>query len=146
MRFVVDASVTIRWFLREEQHDHAVVVLRQLVAAPERFAVPELFAYEVFAVLVRVHPDPLKVYLNGMIPLLQGGILRYPMTENIARRAQGFYKHGLTGYDACYAALAEELEALWLTFDSKAHEQVQKLEVSMDLNRTLPEAWEDQPV
>jgi predicted nucleic acid-binding protein len=27
---------------------------------------------------------------------------------------------GLTGYDACYAALAKEIGGLWLTFDGKA--------------------------
>ncbi len=41
---------------------------------------------------------------------------------------------GLTGYDATYLALAEELDAVWLTFDAKAHTLVADEGRSIDLN------------
>ena len=49
MIWVLDASVAVRWFIEEEVHPHADEVLDKLIDEPERFAVPELFAFEVFS-------------------------------------------------------------------------------------------------
>ena len=141
MRYIIDASVALRWFIENEYHDNAESILDRLISSPELFAVPELFAFEVLSVLLRVHPDPLNTYLSGVIPLLQGGLLRYPMTENIARRAHILSSLGLTGYDAAYAALADELDGLWLTFDTRAHFNLQTKQMSVDLNEGLPVEW-----
>ena len=43
MTWVVDASVAVRWFLKEEAHENADEVLRRIVEKPDEFAVPELF-------------------------------------------------------------------------------------------------------
>ena len=43
MIWVVDASVAVRWFLKDETHPNADKVLRRLIDHPELFAVPELF-------------------------------------------------------------------------------------------------------
>ena len=37
-------------------------------------------------------------------------MLRHPMTDGLAVKANRFVKKGLTGYDACYAALALDLK------------------------------------
>jgi len=84
MIWVIDASVAVRWFIEEEAHPHADEVLEKIVDEPERFAVPELFSFEVFAVLQRIHPSGLEAFKKGIIPLLQGGILRQPMTASLA--------------------------------------------------------------
>jgi predicted nucleic acid-binding protein len=65
----------------------------------------------------------------------------HPLTEAVARRAARFVGLGLTGYDAMYAALAEELEACWLTFDAGAHSRIAAERVSFDLNTGLPQDW-----
>ena len=141
MRFVLDASVAVRWFIEEERHENADAVHRRLVDEPQEFAVPELFAYETFAALFRVHPRPLKAFQEGILPILGSGILRYPMTDAIAARAAAHVEAGLTGYDACYAALAEELEAVWLTFDGRAHARIRQEGISVDLGIGLPSGW-----
>ena len=51
MIWIIDASVAVRWFIEEEVHAHADEVLEKVIDSPERFAVPELFAFEVFSVL-----------------------------------------------------------------------------------------------
>jgi predicted nucleic acid-binding protein len=48
---------------------------------------------------------------------------------------------GLTGYDACYAALAKDLKGLWLTFDHKAHRILEREKVSCLLADSLPKNW-----
>lgn len=142
MIWVLDASVAVRWFLADESHPHADSVLASLVARPGRFAVPELFTYEVFAVLQRLHPDALAVFRQAILPLLHSGLLRQPMTESLAVMADAFVKEGLTGYDACYAALAKDLKGCWLTFDGKAHRCIQQLRLSCDLSEQLPPGWD----
>jgi len=138
LTWVIDASVAIRWFLEEEVHPHADEVLKAVVDSPERFAVPELFSFEVYSVLQRLHPNSLEVFNRGVMHLLQGGILRHPMTEDLAFKADRFVRLGLTGYDACYAALACDLKGKWLTFDKKAHTIIKKEKVSVCLIDYLP--------
>ena len=74
-------------------------------------------------------------------PFLHSGLLRQPMTEALAVMADAFVKKGLTGYDACYAALAKDLKGCWLTFDGKAHRCIQDDHLSCDLFERLPSGW-----
>jgi predicted nucleic acid-binding protein len=141
MIWVIDASVAVRWFIEEEAHSHADEILTRLIERPDTFAVPELFAFEVYAVLQRLHPAGLKVYREGMLPLLQSGIFRQPMTESLAVRADRFVKKGLTGYDASYAALAKDLKGLWLTYDEKAHRLIETERVSCFVGKQMPSGW-----
>ena len=141
MIWVIDASVAIRWFLKDESHPNADAVLRSLIYHPESFAVPELFSFEVYAVLCRMHPSGHKAFVHGMLPILNSGIYRQPMTDNLANRAARFVKKGLTGYDACYAALASELKGTWLTFDEKALKCLAKDRLSHVLTKALPKNW-----
>jgi predicted nucleic acid-binding protein len=141
VRYVIDASVALRWYIEEEKHENAESVFRRLIDEPTDFAVPELFAYEVFSTLFRVHPKPLPTFQEGILPLLNSGLLRYPMTEGIAGRASRYIAFGLAGYDAVYVALAEEIGALWLTFDGRAHARIQQERISIDLSKGLPAGW-----
>lgn len=143
MSWVLDASVAVRWFLADELDENADRVLDRLVHEPGLFAVPELFCFETFSVLQRLHPAPLKAFVEGVIPILQGGLLRYPMTESLAQRADAFVSKGLTGYDACYVALAQELEGTWLTFDKLAVTRLADPKLACFLCRGLPKEWAD---
>ena len=69
MIWVLDASIAVRWFIEEETHPNADEVLRAVVQQPERFAVPELFAFEVFSVLMRLHPNGLQAFRKGILPI-----------------------------------------------------------------------------
>ena len=117
------------------------MVLEKIVYDPDSFAVPELFAFEVFSVLHRLHPNGLQAFKMGIIPILQLGIFRQPMTERLAVKANYFVKLGLTGYDACYAALARDLGAIWLTFDKKAHRLIKKEKISCFIEDSMPDNW-----
>jgi predicted nucleic acid-binding protein len=139
--WIIDASVALKWFVEEETHPHAEDVLTQLIDQPLRFAVPELFSFEVYAVLQRTHPSGREVFTKAVIPILQGGIFRHPMTKALAVKADRYTKMGLSGHDACYAALARDLNSVWLTFDRKAHAMIQKEKISCLLDDHLPEGW-----
>lgn len=141
MIWVIDASVAVRWFIETESHPNADAVLERVVQQADSFAVPELFAFEVHAVLCRVHPNGAGVFEECLMPVLEGGIYRQPMTQGLARRATPFVRKGLTGYDACYAALAADLKGCWITFDDKVHQRIRALKVSHSLARGLPDNW-----
>ncbi len=140
MIWVVDASVAVRWFLKDESHPNADVVLHSLIDRPESFAVPELFGFEVYAVLCRLHPFAHNVFIKGMIPILNSGVFRQPMTENLAEQ-RPFCKKSPTGYDACYAALAKDMKGIWLTFDQKVHKHLARDRLSHVLTKRLPKNW-----
>jgi predicted nucleic acid-binding protein len=139
--WVIDASVAVRWLIEDEVHPHAEDVLKKVVDEPEKFAVPELFSFEVYSVLQRLHPNGLDAFRKSILPILQSGIFRQPMTESLAVKADRFVKIGLTGYDACYAALAQDLRGIWLTFDKKAHVLLQQENISCCLEEGLPANW-----
>lgn len=107
----------------------------------ERFASPELFAFQVFSVLRRLHPNGLGGCRKGIPPLLQGGIFRDSMTENLAIKANTFINLGLTGYDPCDAALARYLKGVWISFDAQAHSLIQKEKISCLLEEEMPQGW-----
>ncbi|VFU15627.1 tRNA(fMet)-specific endonuclease VapC [anaerobic digester metagenome] len=139
--WVIDASVAVRWFLEDEKNVYADKVLARLVEEPTRFGVPELFCFEVYSVLCRVHPAGQEAFEAGLVPLLTGGMHRQPMDKSLAAKAAKYVRAGLTGYDACYAALAEDVGGTWLTFDAKAHEMLSKMNISHLLSKGLPDTW-----
>lgn len=141
MIWIIGASVAVRWFIEEEAHHLADEVLEKVIDEPVKFAVPELFAFEVFSVLQRIHPNGLEAFTKGIIPVIQGGIFRQPMTESLALKANSFVKLGLTGYDACYVALARDLKGMWLTFDEQAHTLIQEEKRSFLLDKRMPPSW-----
>lgn len=117
---VIDASVAIKWFLVEPETPAAIRVARAALEGGEVFAVPELFYYEVYAVVARRHADPERWAAAGMRWLFNLPLRRMPMTIELAERMRAFTASGLTGYDAAYAALARAHDGRWLTFDRKA--------------------------
>ncbi|MGA1840755.1 MAG: type II toxin-antitoxin system VapC family toxin [bacterium] len=144
MIWIIDASVAIRWFLENENSQDADTILYRVIEMPEVFAVPELFCFEVYAVLCRVHPSGHNTFIKGMIPILNGGIFRQPMTEDLAKNASVYVKKGLTGYDATYASLAKSMKGVWITFDQKACRCIQDEDISHDLTKGLPKNWESE--
>jgi predicted nucleic acid-binding protein len=141
VKYVLDASVAARWYLSNEAHANADAVLERVINEPEAFAVPELFFFEVLAVLCRAHPRPTETFLEAFLPVVESGIFRHPMTAALATQSARFLGRGLTGYDACYAGLAAELGCRWITFDRRAHQLIATENVSIDLGQGLPSNW-----
>jgi predicted nucleic acid-binding protein len=136
--WVLDASVAVRWLLAAGAEPDAERVMERVVEQPRRFAVPELFAFETFSVIARHHSDPLGAFGRSVLPVLNSGILRQPMSVKLAEAAMPFVARGLTGYDACYAGLASMVGGTWLTFDGEAHRRLAGTGVSFLLGHGVP--------
>ena len=121
---VLDASVAIKWFLKEKETEEAVRIVDCILLGKDLFAVPELFYFEVFTVVMRRHQDPKRWANTGMRWLLNLPLEHVPMTAELSTAMADFTNQGLSGYDAAYAALALRHHGKWLTYDHRAKEML----------------------
>lgn len=132
MILVPDASVAIKWFVSEDPATDraAEAVLDDIVEGRSQAVVPELFFYEVFAVLVRRLGDAREAG-RGLDFLFRLGIKRLALDQETVRKAADIsVGSGLTGYDAVYAGLADLVGGRWATFDIEAHRRIADLGIS----------------
>lgn len=127
---VIDASVAIKWFVIEPGREAALDVLRQVLAKPRAFAVPELFYFEIANVVHRLIPKPSRLQRSLLHQLMTIGLQRYAMTPAWFDAIREIQSRGLSGYDAAYVALAQQLGGTWLTFDHTAHRTIAHLKCS----------------
>jgi predicted nucleic acid-binding protein len=119
--FVLDASLTLQWFLEDETNrEYSLAVLASL--SEKRALVPMLWFYEVGNGLVmayrrkRIAFDQIEGFLARLkrLPIdaaqqTPSEILELPNIANV---------HGLTNYDAAYLALAIRFDLPLATNDS----------------------------
>jgi predicted nucleic acid-binding protein len=123
--WVLDASVAVKWFFVDEpSRDQALAVRGRLSSRPESFLVPPLFHSEILHVLARKSQGDAAFVARGLELLLRLGIRTLGLSERGWALAAAWACRGLSGYDATYVALAEELDAQWLTADLQAAKRV----------------------
>ena len=132
---VLDASVAVKWFFLDEPlREKALEVRSQLIAQPDRFLVPSLFHTELMHVLARKSKNDAHFVSQSVNLILRLGIRTCMLSEKGIKSAVKLTCHGLSGYDATYAALAHEHDAKWITADLKAIKKAGKtLAVSLEL-------------
>lgn len=127
---IIDTSVAIKWFVREENQKEALEVLARLVESPHLFAVPELFYFELTNVFNRLIPHPNTGQLEVLNQILSLAIQRFVMTQELFTLTRDFQALGLSGYDAVYVALAKMVKGVWVTFDDRAYQKIKHLHLS----------------
>ncbi len=118
--FVLDASLTIAWLVREEAAPEADAVLDMLAEQPA--SVPELWHLEVANVLLmamrrkRISPEMLDVLLRRLrvLPIETVHMARDFRMDDILALAR---QERLTVYDATYLQLALQLALPLATLD-----------------------------
>ncbi len=123
---ILDASVILKWFIEEKDTDKALKIRDDYVAGKIDIEIPDLLIYELANVLrykqftaeeiksavksifdmdfLIVTPTPLLIYTASKIALAQQ----------------------ITVYDATYVALADYLNAPFITADKKLYERTHK--------------------
>ena len=127
---IIDASVAIKWFVKEEGREKALVILEEILEKPTLFAVPELFYFELTHVFNRLILSPSKTQFQFLSQVVQLGIHRFSMNTELLSEISSFQGLGLTGYDSAYVGLAKLLKGKWITCDEKAHNVVAHLKLS----------------
>ena len=119
---VVDASVGIKLFLDEDGSDAAHRLFAELIAdPPSRFYVPDLFFIECGNILWKYvrHFGYATDNARQDILALQALRLQTVSTADLLPSAfEMAVQYDLTAYDACYAALAQQLSLPLLTADA----------------------------
>ncbi len=128
---IIDASVAVKWFVREEAGKQAAMgLLDEIESSPAGFAVPELFFNEMLSVLCRLLASPEEVidYMNALQDL---GLHRIGNGRELITAAADLAKtHSITGYDAVCAACAKLSGGVWITADQNAHDRLSSMRLS----------------
>jgi predicted nucleic acid-binding protein len=116
---VPDASVLLKWVLHEgEAHVAQALALQLAIGQGEvRAVVPPLWYFEVGNTIGRRIPELAARALSGLRALEMEEITFDAALE--ARTLQLMTECGVTFYDACYHALAIELDGLFVTSDAR---------------------------
>jgi predicted nucleic acid-binding protein len=119
-RYVVDASVILKWVLGEEQETDQGLALKLLdtwAAGIAELVAPSLWQYEVGNFLGRELRDQAIEKMNLLLDL---GIQSVDLNNTIIERCFAWMKqHAVTFYDVSYLAVAFEIQGTLITADEK---------------------------
>jgi len=129
-RFVVDASVAVKWFSLEAESRAARVLLKRGELGEIRLFAPDLLLYEAGNALGKGKGLGAQDITEALETLLSSSIEFLRLNRKIVKYAADFMEtYGLTFYDASYAALSYELEAPLISANPKDHKKVREITV-----------------
>lgn len=121
-RYVIDASIVIKWFSREEGEKEALDILRAIKNRNTEVLVPNLLWYEVGNALGKGKNFSSHQINEALLTLWKIGLQAMELTpERVARITYYMEAYKRTFYDAAYGALAAEFNAPLCSADTKAH-------------------------
>ena len=127
-KLVIDASVVLKWFLRDEKYgDSAMSLLERFVRGEIELAAPSLLVYEVINGLVvaqrkgRIDEEKVLASISGFINL---GI-QFVDVAGLEARVQHFCRaYDRSAYDASYLAVAEQESLALVTGDERLYNSI----------------------
>jgi predicted nucleic acid-binding protein len=130
-RFVIDASVALKWYLSDEEHGDRALDLLEGHATDRFFLLaPALLEFEVANGLAiakrrgRVGDDDALKAMDGFRDL---GIGLYPLSPLFPKVLVYCDRHNVSAYDAAYVALADDLKIHLVTADKRLFDSTRKL-------------------
>ncbi len=124
-KYIVDASIILKWALEKEKepdHDKATGLLHAWLRGEVGIAAPGLWIYEVANILGRALPGEAAQKMKLLLDLQ---IDRVDCSEPMIQQCFAWMKeHQVTFYDAAYLAAAYATDAVLLTGDEKFREKM----------------------
>ncbi len=122
--FVLDNSVTMRWFFDSGSHPYADALLQRLMASTDAAIVPTLWAYEASSVIARAQlknsatAQEAGKFFNALslLPITIDDQSARHIFSDVHRLAVA---HRLTSYDAAYLELALRRQLPLATLDAE---------------------------
>lgn len=119
--WVLDTSVAAAWFFTDEPlREEALAVRSHLRDEPRRYLVPALFYAELVHVLARKSGRDARFVRDAVELIGRLGIRTLGLRREALLRTAHWACQGLSGYDATFVALAEDVGGRWLTADERA--------------------------
>lgn len=122
MRFVLDSSVALKWFLAEADSAKALQLRNDARAGNHELLAPEVFAIEIAHALTRAERQGRIIPAEGAsfladaladLPILHASLLLLPRAYSISSAAR------IGVYDCLYISLAEREKCEFLTADAR---------------------------
>lgn len=125
-KIILDASVIIKWFTREQDSDKAIVYLKSFYDNEIAILVPSLLFYELGNILLNKKSSKNRV--TEIKKKLQG--LQLEVKDMGIEWFQKIYENSLdysiSFYDASYITLMQNKNCKFITADKKLYEKVKK--------------------
>jgi len=140
--FVVDASVAVKWYVKEEMRDRALRLIEDFLSELVDLQAPSLLLYELGNAL-RHHPGSTEAECADAVKQARNlGIAIHDLDDSLVEMASTLaFREKITFYDATYLALARNLNAVFLTADK---EMLARLSEESKATTKLLEKYEPQ--
>jgi predicted nucleic acid-binding protein len=126
--FVLDSSVTIKWFSEEGETDLALSLREGSLKGDVDITVPDLQLYEIANALRFNKKLNAADVANAVNSLIDIGInIVVPTKDVISSAVSLAFQFGITFYDAYFIALAKELNYTFVTADEKLFNKIKSL-------------------
>ncbi|MBS7247027.1 MAG: type II toxin-antitoxin system VapC family toxin [Candidatus Jordarchaeales archaeon] len=124
-KLVIDASVVVKWFVREDDRAPALNLRELHVSGRVELLAPDLLVYEV-ANALRFNPHLDAGDVERAVESLFKLHIRLcpPSVALVADAARKAKRYGITVYDAAYMSLAEDEACNMVTADGKLYGKV----------------------
>lgn len=131
MIFVVDASVVVKWVLKEEYTDDALLIRDRYIDGKIKLYAPPLIRYEVANAIWKAVRKKILDKLDA-VKALENLIVLLPRIiklkrENFLNALNLAIKYAITVYDAVYIVLRDIVGGVFITADRKLFDKVKKL-------------------
>lgn len=127
--FVVDASIVIKWFIEEKDSTQAISLKDKHINGETIIIAPDLLIYEVANVLVFSKIFTLEEIKRCLQDLYELEIdLINPSPDVTLLASEIAINKQISIYDACYIALAKELDIKLVTADEKLYNLTKELQ------------------
>jgi predicted nucleic acid-binding protein len=125
---VLDASVILKWFLREKDTESALKLKEKILTENISVFLPDLVLFEV-ANALRFKPEyDEKAATEAVNSLLDLGFdIVKPDRDILNSTFKISFRHSVTVYDAVYLALAKRMKCEFITADEKLFLKVKDL-------------------
>ena len=128
MELILDASVVIKWFLKEKLSEEAFKYQERHLEGVVSLVAPSLLPFELINVLCTksdLSPEGVLGFVNVFYFT---GITEYFLTKELAQAtAKLSEEYKISAYDAAYVALAQNLGCPFITADKKLYRKVRSL-------------------
>ena len=124
-RVVVDASVVVKWFVREDDRDRAIMLREAHLNGDVLLSAPDLVVYEVGNAL-RNCPGFVEEDVRAAVEALFGLHMELmpPTPDAMTGAVREAFGHDMTVYDAVYLSLADVEAGHLVTADEKLHRKI----------------------